>query len=88
MKKFIMIFFVFILFSSCNYNWSTGTYTKKLNSTDLLSVLPIGFEYIKDVGHSWYLCYQKETGYYLVSIQGSGSAGTFVQMTWIGNKKD
>ncbi len=87
MKKLltIMLIISIILISSCTrINLATGTAVRILTPEQILTAVPSGFQYVSDAGNGWHFL-KHESGKYLVSIQGYGGDGTFVQMTWIGD---
>lgn len=84
MKKLFIVVIVALLLSGCSMlNFATGVATRNVTPNQLLSSLPAGFEYVGNAGNGWHYCVAGNDKY-LVSIQGVGSSGSFVQMTWIG----
>ena len=85
MKKIFILALVLSISSCSVINFKTGTHVRMVTPEQLLSACPSGSTYEANAGNGWHLIHNP-IGYYLVSIQGSVGAGTFVQMTYIGKE--
>jgi len=82
MKKIIFAILLAVLFAGCShYDLSTGLAFKTPNA----NILPTGFVHHADAGNGWHI-YSSPIGYFMVSVQGVGSSGSFVEMTYLGRE--
>jgi hypothetical protein len=86
MKKFGILFFLLfsLLLMGCEdvFPYMVGGVVFHKPNNNLV---PKGFVFQAEAGNGWYL-YASPVGYFLVSIQGYGGSGPFVEMTWIGTE--